>query len=111
MRYEEFMSLLLGHGWEPSISSDEHAVFRKGCLAASCRFSVSGGAYGLLCYIVDEYGKREMLASMSLGDAVMYGCYYGDIKAITDILCGDPTKIVKKFKDLYIESVLDEVLV
>ena len=89
MRYEEFMSLLLGHGWELGTGSDEHSVFRKGCLVANCRFSISGGAYGLLCYVVDENGKREMLASTSLGDSVMYGCYYEDIRAITDILCGD----------------------
>lgn len=110
MRYEEFISLLMGCGWEPGTSSDEHATFRKGCLVASCRFSLSGGAYGLLCYIVDDYGKREMLASTSLGDSVMYCCYYDDIRAITDILCGDYENIVKKFKDLYMESMLDEVL-
>lgn len=110
MRYEEFMSLLQGHGWEPWTSSDEHFTFRKGCLVANCRFSLSGGAYGLLCYIVDENGIREVLASTSLGDSVYYGCYYGDIRAITDILCCDYENIVKKFKELYLESMLDEVL-
>ena len=111
MKYEEFERLLLGHGWEQGNVSAEHAVFRKGCLVANCRFSVSGGAYGLLCYTAaDEYGKRDMLAAMSLGDSIMYGCYYGDIRTITGILCGDYENIVKKFKELYLESVLDKAL-
>lgn len=109
MKYEEFMNLLQGHGWELCTGSDKHFAFHKGCLVASCRFSLSGGAYGLLCFVVD-HGTREVLATTSLGDSVMYGCYYGDIRAITDILCGDYENIVKKFKELYLEKTLDEVL-
>lgn len=111
MRYEELERQLVGHGWEPCTGSAEHASFRKGCLVANCRFSISGGAYGLLCYVVDDYGKKEVVATMSFGDAKIYECYYGDIWTIIDILCGEYENIVKKFKELYLESILDKVLV
>ena len=110
MRYKELERQLFGHGWEPGTFSEGHAVFRRGCLAASCRFSISGGAYGLICYVVDDYGINEVVATTSLGDSVMYGCYYDDIRSIIDILCGEPTEIVKKFRELQLGKTLDEVL-
>ena len=37
-------------------------------------------------------------------------CYFCPLQELVKVLTGDPTKIVKTFKDLYMNSLLDEVL-
>ena len=55
-------------------------------------------------------GNGAYLATTSAYGAKNVGCIYMCVTEQLDILCSEPTEIVKKFRDLYLESVLDEVL-
>ena len=55
-------------------------------------------------------GNGAYLATTSAYGARNVGCIYMCVTEQLDILCSEPTEIVKKFRDLYLESVLDEVL-
>lgn len=67
------------------------------------------------CYELEK-GKYTIidngayLATTSAYGAKNVGCIYMCATEQLDILCGEPTEIVKKFKDLYMNSLLDEVL-
>ena len=114
MKYEDLKYLLKAYGYEPvgredgdCISMDNgrvHVVFHR-----MPGYSGSGIAYKLVCYIS---GKNYDVLATSNRDIYSMNpdCYFCPLQELVKVLTGDPTEIVKRFRDLYMESVLDEVL-
>lgn len=116
MKYEDLKYLFNAYGYNPvgredgdCISMDNgivRVVFHR--MPGYC-ITAEANAYKLVCYI---HGKKyEVLATSNQEIYNMNPeCYFCPLQELVKVLTGDPTKIVKTLKDLYMESVLDEVL-
>lgn len=114
MKYEDLKYLLKAYGYKPVGREDSNVITMDNGIVQVAFHRIPGynssrGAYRLVCYIPSK--KYEVLATSNKDIYAMNpNCYFGTMNKVVKVLIGDPTKIVKKFKDLYMESVLDEVL-
>lgn len=116
MKYEELKYLLKAYGYKPIgrengdvITMDNgrvHATFHR--IPGYC-ITAEANAYKLVCCLP---GKKVEILATSNHDIYMLhpDCYFGTMDKVVEVLTGDPTKIVKTFKDLYMNSMLDEAL-
>ena len=114
MKYEDLKYTLKAYGYKPigrddgdCISMDNgrvHVAFHR-----MPGYNSSGSAYKVVCYIP---GKKCDVLATSNRDIYYINpdCYFCTLPDLVKVLTGDPTKIVKTFKDLYMNSLLDEVL-
>lgn len=116
MKYEDLKYTLKAYGYKPvgredgdCISMDNgivHVSFHK---MPTYFNSDRPNAYKLVCYIPSK--KYDVLATSNRDIYSMNpDCYFCPLQELVNVLTGSPTEIVKKFKDLYLETMLDEVL-
>ena len=116
MKYDELKYLFNAYGYNPigredgdCISMDNgivRVVFHR--MPGYC-ITAEANAYKLVCYI---HGKKYDVLATSNQEIYNINpeCYFCPLQELVKVLTGDPTKIVKTFKDLYMNSMLDEVL-
>ena len=114
MKYEDLKYLLKTYGYNPVGREDGDVIaMDNGRVRVIFHrmpgYCSSGNAYRLVCCIPGK--KYDVLATSNRDIYTMNpDCYFCPLQELVKVLTGDPTKIVKKFKDLYMDSLLDEVL-
>jgi hypothetical protein len=114
MKYEDLKYLLKTYGYNPVGREDGDVIgMDNGRVRVIFHrkpgYGSSGNAYRLVCGIPGK--KYDILATSNRDIYTMNpDCYFCPLQELVKVLTGDPTKIVKKFKDLYMNSLLDEVL-
>lgn len=116
MKYEDLKYLLKTYGYNPVGREDgDGIVMDNGIVRVSFHkmptYSNSDrpNAYKLVCYTPSK--KYDVLATSNRYIYTMNpDCYFCLLQELVKVLTDDPTKIVKTFKDLYMNSLLDEVL-
>lgn len=116
MKYEDLKYLLKTYGYNPVGREDgDGIVMDNGIVRVSFHkmptYSNSDrpNAYKLVCYTPSK--KYDVLATSNRDIYTMNpDCYFCLLQELVKVLTDDPTKIVKTFKDLYMNSLLDEVL-
>lgn len=114
MKYEDLKYTLKAYGYKPVGREDgDVIVMNNGIVQVIFHrmpgYDSSGSAYRLVCCIPGE--KYDVLATSNRDIYYMNpDCYFCPLQELVNVLTGSPTEIVKTFKDLYMESMLDEVL-
>lgn len=114
MKYEDLKYSLKAYGYKPTGRENGDVIAMDNGIVQVIfhrmpGYNSSGNAYRLVCCIPGK--KVEVLATSNWDIYSMHpDCYFGTMEKVVNVLTGDPTKIVKTFKDLYMNSLLDEVL-
>ena len=115
MKYDELKYLFNAYGYNPIGREDGDCISMDNGIVRVVfhrmpGYNSSGNAYKLVCYIPIPGKKYDVLATSNRD--IFYvnpDCYFCTLQELVKVLTGDPTKIVKTFKDLYMNSLLDEV--
>ena len=116
MKYDELKYMLKDYGYKPIGREDGGVIaMDNGIVRVTFHrmpgycITANANAYKLVCYIPGK--KYDVLATSNQEIYNMNpDCYFCPLQELVKVLTGDPTKIVKTFKDLYMNSLLDEVL-
>ena len=114
MKYEDLKYTLKAYGYKPIGRDDGDGIAMENGIVLVVfhrmpGYCSSGSAYKLACCIPGK--KIEVLATSNHDIHTLHpDCYFCLLPELVKVLTGDPTKIVKTFKDLYMNSLLDEVL-
>ena len=114
MKYEDLKYSLKAYGYKPTGWEDGDVIAMDNGIVQVIfhrmpGYNSSGNANRQVCSIPGK--KVEVLATSNWDIYTMNpNCYFGTMEKVVKVLTGDPTKIVKTFKDLYMNTQLDEVL-
>lgn len=114
MDYEDLKYKFKAYGYKPVGREDGDGIAMENGIVQVVfhrmpGYCSTGSAYKLVCYIPGK--KYDVLATSNRDIYAMHpDCYFCLLPELVKVLTGDPTKIVKTFKDLYMNSMLDEVL-
>jgi hypothetical protein len=116
MKFDECAKRLADHGYELIRSSSEGVTMTNGIVKVT--FYNTKTSYGRGTDFVQRMytymglsGEWDDYLAQDEDNTIIPGCPQVSIDEQVRILTGSPTEIVKKFRDLYLESVLDNVLV
>lgn len=113
MKFDECAKRLADSGYELIGSSSEGIMMTNGIVTVTfynktnCFGSSTNFVRRMYTYVFIPGNWDEYLAQ---DDTTIPGCPQVSVEDQVRILTGEPTKIVKTFRDLYMESMLDEVL-
>ncbi len=120
MKFDECAKRLADHGYELIGSSSEGLMMSNGIVKVTFYNTKTGyrdstdTVQRMYTYMglsgEWDYRARDYLAQDE-NNTLIPGCPQVSIDEQVRILTGSPTEIVKKFRDLYMESMLDKVLV
>lgn len=115
MKFDDCAKQLADSGYELIGSSSEAVTMSNGIVKVT--FYNTKTSYGNGTDFVQRMytymgmsGEWDDYLAQDEDNTLIPGCPQVSVEDQVRILTGSPTEIVKKFKDLYLESMLDEVL-